>query len=173
MFFAVQELEHHKIHFDTAYQPGEIPFVEGKIWQRGPLEVRGSAELLNNTLGEIRVRGHLKVQMEAECDRCLETAAFPLDAPFDLFYRPADTAPVHEETRIDAGESEIAFYEGLGLELADVIREFVLLELPMQTVCSEACKGICAVCGQNLNKGDCHCEQKPVDDRWAALRNLK
>lgn len=174
MFFSVRELELRKAHFDVAFPPGEIDFGEHQLRQVAPLEAEGSVELLGNTLGEIRVRGHLSVIMEADCDRCLETARLPLQNEFDLFYRP-EPARTHagEEVEIDEGESQIAFYEGEGLELGDILREHILLSLPMQRVCSETCKGICPVCGQNRNQAQCGCETKPVDDRWAALRNLK
>jgi uncharacterized protein len=129
---------------------------------------------LANTLDEIRIRGHLKVKMRAECDRCLEPAEFPLDADFDLFYRPAVQAErEEEEVEIDAGETEIAFYEGDGIELRDVLREFVVLAMPMQKICRPDCLGICPVCGQNRNLAACQCEVKPVDDRWAALKKLQ
>ena len=56
------------------------------------------------------------------------------------------------------------------MELNDVLREFVLLALPMQRVCSEDCKGICPVCGQNRNQKECQLPVRTrVDDRWAAL----
>jgi uncharacterized protein len=139
-----------------------------------PLRVEGSAELLGNTLGEIRVKGHLKVSMESDCDRCLETATILLDDDFDLFYRPEpELGRSGEEVEIDEGESQIAFYQGDGLDLRDILREQILLSLPMQRVCSENCKGICPVCGQNRNLVACGCAVKPADDRWAALKNLK
>jgi uncharacterized protein len=172
MFFKVQDLERKKIHFDTTFAPGEIQFVEDNLRQTGPFAARGTAELLNNTLGEIRVRGRISGHVEANCDRCLETATFPVDSNFDSFYRPASTAPEHEEVRIDEGEAEIAFYEGDGVRLEDVLREHILLQLPMQLVCSEACKGICPQCGQNLNKGACDCRRERIDERWSALKNL-
>jgi uncharacterized protein len=53
------------------------------------------------------------------------------------------------------------------------MREYVLLALPMQQVCDEACKGICPQCGLNRNTGHCQCKTKLVDERWTALRNLK
>ena len=84
--------------------------------------------------------------MEADCDRCLETAQFPLEDDFDLFYRPEPDKPEHhpgEEIAIDEGESQIAFYKGAGLELNDILREHIILTLPMQYVCSETCKGMC------------------------------
>ena len=85
--------------------------------------------------------------MAAECDRCLGRARFPLDAGFDLFYRPMSFIAREEEVEIDEGEAEIGFYEGGGIELEDILREQVLLALPMQRVCSDLCKGICPVCG--------------------------
>lgn len=174
MFFSVRELEQRKAHFDVSYAPGEIEFLDPKLRQASPLNAEGSVELLGNTLGEIRVRGHLSVSMEAECDRCLELARVPLESDFDLFYRPEpeDGRP-GDEVEIDDGESQIAFYEGDGLELEEILREHILLSLPMQRVCSEACKGICPVCGQNRNVVACGCAVKPVDDRWAALKQLK
>jgi uncharacterized protein len=77
-----------------------------------------------------------------------------------------------DEKEIDAGEAEMGFYDGQGLELNEVLREFVLLSLPMQRVCSEDCKGICPECGQNRNQIECHCQAESVDDRWAVLKQL-
>lgn len=172
MFFSVKELEHRKIHFDVTYPPGEI--VMDEAWKQvGDLQAQGVAELLGNTLGEIRVQGHLKVTMEGNCDRCLEPSRVPLDTGFNLFYRPAGDDLDADEVALDEGESEMGFYEGAGLALEDVLREQVLLDMPMHPVCREECKGICPVCGQNRNQSDCGCEARPSDDRWAALRELK
>jgi uncharacterized protein len=173
VFFSVRELELRKAYFDVVFAPGEIGFVEHGVRQVSPLAAEGSVELLGNTLGEIRVTGHLNVVLEAECDRCLETARLPIESDFDLFYRPEPARVLGDEVEIDDGESQIAFYEGEGLELGDILREHILLSLPMQRVCSETCKGICPACGENRNVVQCGCEIRPVDDRWAALRNLK
>ena len=173
MFLSVQELEVKKVRFEVAFPPGEIDFSDAGLTQATPLEAQGSAELLANTLGEIRIRGRLKVRMRADCDRCLEPAEFPVDSDFDLFYRPAAEAAPEEDVEIAPGETEIGFYEGEGLELKDVLREYVLLAMPMQLVCRDECQGICPVCGQNRNLAHCGCEIKPQDDRWAALKNLQ
>jgi uncharacterized protein len=77
-----------------------------------------------------------------------------------------------DEAAIDEGEAEMGFYELPGLELEDIIREKLLLQLPMQRVCSESCKGICPVCGANRNETACNCEAHPGDDRWMALKDL-
>jgi len=173
VFFSVKELELKKVRFDVTFPPGEIEYYDGRLRQATPLEADGVAELLSNTLGEIRVKGHLRVVMETDCDRCLENARFPIDSVFDLFYRPADSVRARaDEVEIDAGETEIAFYEGGGLELEEILREHIVLSMPMQRVCREDCRGICPVCGQSRNAVNCACELKTVDDRWLALKNL-
>ncbi|MBV6434357.1 MAG: hypothetical protein IANPNBLG_04609 [Bryobacteraceae bacterium] len=172
MFFSIHDLEVRKIHFDVEFPPGEIDFFDPGVRQLGVLTARGTAELLSHTLGEIRVRGHLKVTMEAPCDRCLEPAALLIDSAFDLFYRPLETGPEASEVEIHDGETEIGFYEKDGLELEEVLREFVLLAMPMQKVCRPDCKGICPQCGQNRNEAACDCRAGRTDDRWAALKDL-
>lgn len=173
MFLSVKELELRKIRFDEIFAPGKIDFTEEDIQQDAPLRTTGLAELVEESEGQIHVRGSYSVEMGAQCDRCLIRARFPLSGEFDLYYRPASEIAVGEEVEIDDGEAEIGFYEGGGLDLEDVLREQVLLALPMQRVCSESCKGICPVCGGNRNESACDCHSQPADDRWGALRNLE
>jgi uncharacterized protein len=123
MFLSIKEMEVRKVRFDQTFPAGEIDFVDAGVKQSGPLHVTGEAELLDNTDGEIRIKGKLSVEMESECDRCLAQARFPIDAPFDLFYRPMAEIAFEEEVAIDEGEAEIGFYEGDGLELEDILRE--------------------------------------------------
>jgi uncharacterized protein len=173
VFLSVKELELKKVRFEVAFPPGEIDFSDSGLFQKSILEANGSAELLAHTLGEIRIQGRLTVSMGADCDRCLEPAEFPLESNFDLFYRPALEARLEGEVEIDPGETEIAFYEGGGIELKDVLREFVLLAMPMQKICRADCRGFCPVCGQNRNVQSCGCEPESKDDRWAALKRLQ
>ena len=173
MFLSLQEMEVRKARFDETFAPLEIDFADSEVWQAGPLHAEGVAELLANTDGEVRIKGHLTVEMESECARCLGRARFPLDSTFDLFYRPVSFIARDEEVAIDEGEAEIGFYEGAGLELEDVLREQVLLLLPMQLICREDCKGICPVCGGNRNEASCNCRVQTADDRWSALRNVE
>jgi uncharacterized protein len=173
MFLSVKEMEVRKVRFDETFAPGQIDFAGQDLVQRSPLGTTGSAELLENTGGEVRVRGKYTVEIESACDRCLGRARFPLDATFDLFYRPSSDMEREEEVGIDEGEAEIGFYENGGMELEDILLEQILLALPMQRVCSDDCKGICPVCGANRNESTCECKANTVDDRWGALRDLK
>ena len=170
MFLSIRELELGKVRFTEAFPPESIEFFDKKLWQASPVQVSGTAEL-NGATAEIRVRGHITVLMEAECDRCLETATFPLDTDFELFYMPASSLEAAEAS-IDESELEMGFYEEEGLELTAVVREQILLSLPMQRLCRPDCRGLCPLCGQNRNVSSCGCQPKPVDDRWGALRDI-
>jgi uncharacterized protein len=172
VFFHVRDLEVRASRFDTEIAVGVIDYQDPKLRQVGPLKASGEAKLVMGSLGEIRVSGHIDVLMETDCDRCLEPAPVTVDSDFELLYRPI-TEGYGDEKEIDSGEAEMGFYDGNGLELNDVLREFVLLSLPMQRVCRESCKGFCPVCGQNRNLIDCECRLAQADDRWAALSKLQ
>jgi len=171
VLLSIRELELHKIRFDVTYPPGEIEFSESGLRQVAGIRAAGVAELVGPT-HQVRVRGHISGAVQADCHRCLEAVSFPLDGDFDLYYRPADLDSDEPNLELDPAEAEIGYYEGAGLQLADVLREQILLWLPMQWVCREDCKGICPVCGQDRNRVCCDCRSREVDDRWAALRTL-
>jgi uncharacterized protein len=173
MLLSIKEMEVKEVRFDETFPPGEIDFSGSEVTQTGPLHVEGVAELLQNTGGEVRIKGRMTTTIEAVCDRCLGTATFPIDAPFDLFYRPEADLPSEDEIAIDEGEAEIAFYREPGLVLEDVLCEQIMLQLPMQRVCSEDCEGICPICGLKRSETACRCTEARADDRrWSALRNL-
>lgn len=172
MFITLQELQQHTVRFKVDIPAGTIDF-DGKVRQSAVLHAEGTAELLSHALGEIRLQGDLQVTVDAACDRCLEPVSLPIRSPFDLVYIPASVAAEGGEEEIDEAAVEVGFYEGSGLQLNDVLREVVLLALPMQLVCSESCKGICPVCGQNRNQRDCGCQSAAVDDRWTKLKELR
>lgn len=171
MIFTLTELEHHPIQFEVRYPPGELSFADD-LTQTRDLEASGSATLLHNTLGEIRVRGHVKAKLNAVCDRCLETAPLDIDSDFDFFYRPLIRRGAHGEVHLEEGEIDISFYEGDGVRLEDVLREHVLLAQPMRSLCTPECKGLCPHCGANLNAALCNCAPEKRDSPWAALKDL-
>ena len=73
-----------------------------------------------------------------------------------------------------AAEAEIGYYQGEGLLLEDLLREQVLLAVPLKVICREDCKGLCPHCGKNLNEeGACSCADELEDPRWAALKEIR
>jgi len=173
MLLSIQKLEVKKIRFDQNVEPGRLDWSESGIRQVTPLHAEGEAELLENTDGEVRVKGRISGTLEADCDRCLGKAQFILDAPFDLFYQPNSAVEGEDEIAINEGQAEIGFYKAPGIELDELLQEQVLLMLPMHRLCSEVCKGLCPQCGRNRNEGSCECKEALRDDRWGGLKQFK
>ena len=92
---------------------------------------------------------------------------------FDLLYRPQGADAGRDEMSVTDAEAEISYYEGEGLPLDEVVREQVLLAVPLKVTCREDCKGLCPHCGTNLNEGQCSCTIAMEDPRWTALREIR
>jgi uncharacterized protein len=78
-----------------------------------------------------------------------------------------------EEVEVSEEESEVGFYRGDGMFLADVLAEQVILALPMKVICRVDCRGLCPSCGSNLNLEQCRCQSQPRDPRMAPLARIK
>jgi uncharacterized protein len=136
------------------------------------LQTKGKAEWIAS-VGEIHVEGELKTVIESDCDRCLEPSRLPVEAAFDLYYRPMETLAVGGDVGLSNAEADVGFFEGDGLELVDLLREQILLALPVQRLCQPDCLGLCRDCGVNRNRIACSCAAAPTDGRWTALQGLK
>jgi uncharacterized protein len=91
-----------------------------------------------------------------------------------LFTRPLRVEL--DEVFLYPGESaheEAYQVEGEAIDLEPVVRDAVMLALPLNPLCTEACKGLCSTCGAELNEGDCGHSHDPVDIRWTGLEQLR
>jgi len=170
MFLDVKELAVRKLRIHKLYPQGTIDYHTEEFQQVEPLEVRGTAELVE---GQIRLRGELHTRVELVCARCLDPVTEEISREFDLVYRPMNAIRTNEETQIGGDETEVAFFEGPGFFLADALAEQVNLAMPMKAICRSDCRGLCAQCGANLNHEDCHCQTHPADPRLAPLARVK
>jgi uncharacterized protein len=76
-------------------------------------------------------------------------------------------------TKLDTeGSDEETLLESSVLDLAPILEEEITLNLPLQVICSESCKGLCPKCGADLNKETCTCSDERIDPRLEALKNL-
>ena len=178
MFLDIRELELHPIEFKEEFQPGVIDLGED-IHQRTPLQASGRAELVEEHHGkheviqDIRLRGNLSAGLELSCARCLEPVAQNVTRDFELLYRPLGADAGRDELSVTDAEAEIGYYDGEGLLLEDVLREQVLLAVPLKVTCREDCKGLCPHCGKNLNQEQCSCAVPLEDPRWSALKEIR
>jgi len=178
MEFKVIELEREPIEFDLELEPGVVD-LGGEAQQIGPVATSGRAEVIHEHRGpkdivaDIRLKGSFQGKFELPCARCVEPVEIPLAAEFDLIFRPIGVDSGASERSISAPETEIGYYQEDSLALEDVLREQVLLSLPVRTLCKEDCKGLCPRCGANRNTQPCTCDVGPSDPRWEALAGLR
>jgi uncharacterized protein len=172
MYFKIRDLELKPKLFEVAFAPGEVDLLDPELQQAGPLTANGVAEFLD-AVSEIHVRGNFHVRVNAPCDRCLEPAAEEIERSFDLYYRPVEELEGGVEVGLKAADSDVGFYEGDGISLIDILREQILLALPVQRLCREDCKGLCPICGMSLNEQKCSCVAPVVESRWDALKSFK
>ena len=178
MDFKIIDLEREPQEFDLELAPGAIDF-GGEAEQKGNLATSGQAEVIHEHRGprdivaDIRLRGRFAGNFQAPYARCIEPVELPLAGEFDLIFRPlgADAGP--PERSITASETEIGYYQKDSLSLEDVLREQVLLALPVRTLCKPDCEGICPRCGANRNTHPCSCESGPSNPKWEALTRLR
>jgi uncharacterized protein len=150
----LEELELHPIVVSKTYSPGALDYHGAEFRQTSPLQVKAVAELRGV---EIRLHGHLGTSLEASCDRCLGSVVIPVESDFDLSYRPVSTMPRAEEVELPLDELEVGFFSGDGIEFDDAVTEQVILSVPMKVICNADCRGLCPVCGSNLNVEKCGC----------------
>jgi uncharacterized protein len=117
--------------------------------------------------------GAVQTTLELSCGRCLEPFSWPIDSSFDLRYQPHTVNTGEGEKEIEEDDLTTAFYENDTIDLGQLMLEQFYLTLPMKPLCQEGCKGLCVVCGTNLNRGTCTCQRDWVDPRFAALKKLK
>jgi uncharacterized protein len=133
---------------------------------------RGTVELLRVPTG-VLVRAEAEVLMDVACSRCLSPFAYPVQIAFEEIY--------HQQIDLVAGgrlpepDDPDAFRIGLDntIDIKEAVRQYSEVAAEMQPLCRPDCPGICPVCGQDLNIGECSCDRSPVDSRWAALAALR
>jgi uncharacterized protein len=121
----------------------------------------------------ISAKGWVKGKMRLVCDRCLKEFEKPYKSFFEARFQPRDPEKAETEEEITEGEVEIVYFDGDVLDIADQVRQAVLLSIPMRVLCWEDCRGLCGGCGADLNVEACRCSEPPHDSRWSALKNWK
>jgi uncharacterized protein len=129
------------------------------------------ADVLVRRVGEeVWIKGRISARLSFVCSRCLTPFEFPVDSEFDLVYMPEEMAVRKDEL----GEEDLnrMFYSGRNIDLRSVILEQLNLTFPQKPLCSEACEGICAVCGEVIRDDKCSCLVKESDFRFERLNFL-
>lgn len=142
-----------------------VPGPHGDIRTQGPVAVDGK---VTNT-GEFLVfDGKASAVLRAVCDRCLADFEMSVSAPVEACFRKTSAA----SREAGPEEDEIYTFQGDYIDLTGPVVESLALEIPIQVVCDEDCKGLCPVCGTNLNLEQCGCKVDNIDPRLVVLADL-
>ena len=113
----------------------------------------------------LELSAHVEGKFKANCARCLKELDRELSFDFE-------ETLAQEGNEIPDRDSVIIF-EGTSIDVSEIALGNLLLNLSFKYLCSEDCKGICPICGADLNEGDCGCERDEIDPRWEKLKNFK
>jgi len=132
----------------------------------------------------VRLRAATRAELACPCGRCLAPVTVAVPVEFELSLVPEEGSALAEGERRERDEAPVGGsfraedadeerYRGKVIDLDPILREQILLSLPAYPVCRDGCKGLCSVCGQDLNERDCGCDRRVPDPRWAGLEKLK
>lgn len=105
------------------------------------------------------VHGPVRARVSTTCDRCLEDFTLTIESRLDIELLPKEKAPLEPELELKPEEMDLYYFEGEEIDIDPYVFEEVMLNIPIKALCSESCKGLCPVCGKNLNAGECRCEK--------------
>ncbi len=158
------------ISFDFILKPDEIDFDSDEAKLKHEIKVEGS---LKKGIAQTDVQGNIDAIVEIECSRCLQTAEQSLGFPFNATFVTPEHYTDEKEAELKADDLDVSIIEDDKIDLKELVREQILLAIPVQVLCREDCRGLCQKCGASRNLIDCNCEEKEIDPRWQSLRELE
>jgi len=135
-------------------------------WNEYPIVAKDDLNLsISNTIdGKVMLKGNMKFTLKGSCDRCLKDVN--IDVPVEFEYSVIEPDGYHEDDDVPD------FMNGYELDTEALINNELIMSLPMKVLCKETCKGLCPVCGKNLNDGECGCDTFIPDPRMAAISDI-
>ncbi|MCI7107211.1 MAG: DUF177 domain-containing protein [Lachnospiraceae bacterium] len=136
---------------------GDFPIIS-----KAPVELR----VRNEENATVFITGTVDIEVIIPCARCLEDVRTPIHFEIDKKLR------IEEEGLVDEEMEEPDYLIGFELDVDKLVYAEILVNWPMRVLCKDDCKGICKVCGMNLNKGACSCQRTELDPRMAAIQDI-
>ena len=170
MLVDLSKLHGQREHFERTFPPAAFDPPDEDYRIATPVELSMDVEKAGGDA--FRVTGRAVARLELDCSRCVEPFDVPVDARFELRYVPASTNTGADDREITEDDLTTAFYREGTLDVIEMLREQFQLALPMKPLCAEACRGLCANCGTNLNHASCGCTRAWEDPRLAPLKGL-
>jgi len=148
------------------------------------MQSEGECTFTGPVLGDIiaaKEYDHLRLsclfntQVKLVCSRCIATYEADIGSIFTIIYRKGNSQEVDQDEETELSDQDLisATYSGNEIDLTHEIEEQVAMEIPIKPLCNEACKGLCPVCGIDLNHDICNCSSKQTSFKFSALKDFK
>jgi uncharacterized protein len=157
----------HRI--DAVFRPDEIELDEEGIVFGDEIIFSGTLE---KHIHRIDIEGNIKTKASVACGRCLKPLETQFDISFTSSFVPAEFETAETEVEVAGDDLNIEFYSGDEIDLARLVREQIVLNLPQTFLCTPDCLGLCEKCGVNKNEKTCECIEREIDPRLKVLENL-
>lgn len=148
------------MNISGSVNPGEFDFMGSKITFTSPALVTGT---IVNIGGTIEISAVITGEFLTQCSRCGKEILQSLSA--ELFESV--------ENDFSDADPECLVLSGNTLDITGAVEACIFGNIPLKFLCSEECKGLCPVCGTNLNENECNCDTRVYDPRFAIFRNLQ
>ncbi|MCI7321987.1 MAG: DUF177 domain-containing protein [Lachnospiraceae bacterium] len=132
------------------------------ITKKAPVKLH----IRNEENAAVLITGTVDLEVLIPCGRCLE------DVPTPIHFDIDKKLGIEEEQLVDEDMEQVDYLIGFVLDVDKLVYAELLVNWPMRVLCREDCKGICKVCGMNLNKGACSCQKTELDPRMAAIQDI-
>jgi uncharacterized protein len=164
------EISEHGVGYeimDSSWIPDDLVGHAGS----GAVHIR----LTKKNDNSIELRGKLQADVTLECDRCLKLYAFQVNSPMLLLLEVVENDKHRQLHNIETGEVELetVSLDSPVVDLAEILRQQLLLALPEKLLCRGKCLGLCKQCGANLNDEKCGCGKRVGSSPFAVLEVLK
>lgn len=158
-----------KSRFAHVYATDELILEDERVKLAAPPRVSGQ---ITRNEHKVLVEGQLTVVVSVECDRCLKPLELPIDSKFEVEYVTPATYNASDTAELGEDDLTLSVLDGEIINIDEIVREQILLGVPSHTVCDENCKGLCPICGTDLNVTSCTCQETEIDPRWQGLKEL-
>lgn len=167
---SIKKGDKNTLDFKFALDLNTIDYYGDVIEIISPVEVNGKTYVIDDRL---YIHLQINTNMEANCSRCLESFTYPFKSSISAEF-------VHEDlfgNQDDEPDDDIIYYKESIINLDELIKENIIMNIPMKLVCNESCQGLCSNCGVKLNGDSCNCDNSQsqddnIDPRLAKLKKL-
>ena len=159
-------LEEGNNEFEWSETPEELHIKDEELDFSKPIQTRIAVFKMGDSLS---ASGETEFELRMACARCLEPFTQRMSGGFEFILQKG------RPTTMEGDEDEAIIWldDAKGkIDIGEQVKDYVLLEIPLNPVCRESCAGLCPSCGQNFNQGCCDCKQEKTDPRWEALQGL-